>query len=187
MLSEAALRTGKRYCSVRFGNVLGSSGSFIPLLKQQIRNGGPITITHQDMTRYFMLIREAVSLVLKASSISNPGDINILRMGEPIRIVDIAKNLITLLGKKESEIPIVVTGIRPGEKMFEELYLCGDEIKTEHPDIVVLPHDASSRTQTNIDRDIEAMITESRTDQKAAVETLMNLANYSGRATKRAA
>jgi FlaA1/EpsC-like NDP-sugar epimerase len=129
-----------RYCSVRFGNVLGSSGSLIPLLKEQIRNGGPITLTHPDMTRFFMLIPEAVALVNKASTISKPGDISILKMGDPIPIVEIAKSLLALMGKSEDDVPIVFTGARPGEKMFEELYIRGDELETEHPDILTLPN-----------------------------------------------
>lgn len=150
LVTAAALRTGFNYCSVRFGNVLGSSGSLIPLLKQQIENGGPVTITHPDMTRFFMLIPEAVSLVLKASTISKPGDINILKMGDPIRIVDIAKSLIALMGLGEDEIQIAFTGLRPGEKMFEELYIRGDEIETEHPDILILRNgDSTLSTDTD--------------------------------------
>lgn len=130
---------GVRYCSVRFGNVLGSSGSLIPLLKEQIENGGPITLTHPEMTRFFMLIPEAAALVLKASTISKPGDISILKMGAPIPIVEIAKSLLALMGKTEEEVPIAFTGVRPGEKLYEELYIRGDELETEHPDILTLP------------------------------------------------
>ncbi len=129
----------KPFSSVRFGNVLGSSGSLIPLLRQQIQDGGPITLTHPDMTRYFMLIPEAVSLVLMSSYLSQPGDISVLRMGEPIRIFDLAKSLLALMGRNEEEVPIMFTGVRPGEKMFEELYLTGDELTTPHEDILTVP------------------------------------------------
>jgi FlaA1/EpsC-like NDP-sugar epimerase len=139
LVSLHGLKMKSKYSSVRFGNVLGSSGSLIPLLKKQIEDGRPLTITHKDMTRYFMLIEEAVALVLKAASIAEPGDINVLRMGEPVKIVDIAKSLITLMGKTESEVDIQFKGLRPGEKMFEELYISGKELNTEHPDILVLP------------------------------------------------
>jgi FlaA1/EpsC-like NDP-sugar epimerase len=135
---EAAHKSGKRYCSVRFGNVLGSSGSLIPLLVKQVLAAGPVTITHPDMKRYFMLISEAVKLILKAGQISLPGDVNILQMGDAIEVVEMAKRVIALLGKTEIEIPIVFTQMRPGEKLSEELYLTGDETPTEHHGIVVL-------------------------------------------------
>lgn len=149
LTTMAAMKTNRPYCSVRFGNVLGSSGSFIPLLKQQVRNGGPVTITDPRMQRYFMTIPEAVSLVLEASRVSNPGDINVLKMGEPIMIVDIAKKIMTLMGKTETEVPIIFTGIRPGEKLYEELYLCGDEVQTHHKDIVVLPRGDAFSTKNS--------------------------------------
>ena len=144
LVAISAFETKKLYCSVRFGNVLGSSGSLIPLLKNQIMEGGPITITHPEITRFFMLIPEAVSLVLKAATISNPGDISILKMGEPVKILEIARSLIALMGKSDEEIPIIYTGLRPGEKMFEELYIRGDELKTEHSEILTLPHGDSN-------------------------------------------
>src|SRR5262249_6277000 len=135
MVAAAAHETGRKYCAVRFGNVLGSSGSLVPLLQRQLENGEPLTITHPEMTRFFMLIPEAVSLVLQAATLSQPGDINVLKMGDPIRIVDIAQSLIAMAGKTQEDVPLVFTGLRPGEKMYEELYLCGNECKTDHPEI----------------------------------------------------
>lgn len=139
LVSESALRTGRRYTSVRFGNVLGSSGSLIPLLEEQIRNREVITVTHPDMTRYFMLIPEAVALVLNSVTLATPGDIMVLKMGDPVRIVDIASNLRSLMGSDEQQSPIVFTGLRPGEKLFEELCLSGNEVDTADPDILVIP------------------------------------------------
>jgi FlaA1/EpsC-like NDP-sugar epimerase len=140
MVTKAGQLSQVRFCSVRFGNVLGSSGSLVPLLQKQVKAGGPVTVTDPKMTRYFMLIPEAIKLVLKAGQISSPGDVNILRMGEPVKIIDLARKVITLMGKTEKEIPIVFIGKKPGEKLFEELYLSGKETPTEHSEIVMLPN-----------------------------------------------
>lgn len=111
-----------RSVAVRFGNVLGSSGSVIPVLEEQLRNGKALTVTHPEMKRFFMTIREAVSLVLQAFSIGDHGDTLVLDMGEPVRIVDLAKTLIQLSGKREDEVEMIFTGLRPGEKLIEELF-----------------------------------------------------------------
>ncbi|HRK57541.1 MAG TPA: polysaccharide biosynthesis protein, partial [Burkholderiaceae bacterium] len=131
------------FSMVRFGNVLGSSGSVVPLFREQIKNGKPITLTHADITRYFMTIPEAAQLVIQAGAMGTGGDVFVLDMGQPVKIIDLARRMVELSGltvkdelNPDGDIEIVVTGLRPGEKLYEEL-LIGDNPKpTQHPRII---------------------------------------------------
>jgi FlaA1/EpsC-like NDP-sugar epimerase len=156
LVLEAAKRSGKCYAAVRFGNVLGSRGSVVLTFKQQIAAGGPVTITHPEVRRFFMTIPEAVQLVLQAAVFGKGGEIFMLDMGEPVRIVDLASDLIRLSGLKEGrDIDIEFTGLRPGEKMYEDLFLPGEHYHTtSHPKLRIaadaarfIPRDLHERVQ----------------------------------------
>jgi FlaA1/EpsC-like NDP-sugar epimerase len=146
MQAKAQTYPGTKYCAVRFGNVLGSSGSVIPKFEKQIAAGGPITLTHPDITRYFMTIPEAAQLVVQASAMATRGEIYLLDMGEPIKILDLAKTIARLYGRSAyldgeeaggaGGIRIDVAGLRPGEKLYEELLVDGSEVRTDHPRVM---------------------------------------------------
>jgi FlaA1/EpsC-like NDP-sugar epimerase len=155
----SAHETGMAYVTVRFGNVLGSRGSVIPLFQGQIASGGPVTITHPEMKRYFMTIQEAVQLVLQASALGKCGEMFVLDMGEQVNIVDLAYDLITLSGlTPEEDIEITFTGLRPGEKLSEKLYTSSEEpYKTEFEKILALKTDPNYLGESFID-DVEELI-----------------------------
>lgn len=172
---NAAEESQRCFTVVRFGNVLGSRGSIIPIFKQQIARGGPVTITHPDMFRFFMTIPEAVYLVLQAASMENGGETFVLNMGKPIRILSLAEDLIRLSGlEPHRDIEILFTGIRPGEKMTEELWEEGTPLlKTLHPDIFRLDGNTSPLTP-NLSQAIDSLVASVHSASTEAIIKLLD-------------
>jgi FlaA1/EpsC-like NDP-sugar epimerase len=177
MQTESSARSGGgcRFVAVRFGNVLGSSGSVVPLFREQIARGGPVTVTHPEVMRYFMTIPEAVQLILQAATLGEGGEIFILEMGEPVRIVDLARNMIRLSGyEPDADIEIVFTGLRPGEKMTEELVAEEEAIATTYHDrINVLRRSGAPARPEAWLPDIERCV--AAADAGVAIRTLQRL------------
>lgn len=172
---KAARENEKNYSAVRFGNVLGSRGSVVPTFKKQIAEGGPVTITHPEIERFFMTIPEAVQLVLQASVIGNGGEIFVLDMGAPLKILDLAKDIIRLSGYEvDKDIKIIHTGLRPGEKMYEELFIAGEIYEKTIHEKVLIATNASQFIPEFFEENLEMLIDKRHENDKEAIINLLN-------------
>lgn len=175
IVGAAAQETGRRFLSVRFGNVINSRGSVVGIFRQQIARGGPLTVTHPDMERYFMTTHDAVHLVLQASKLGKGGEVFVFDMGQPLKIVDIARALIESHGSKNSPIAIVFTGARPGERLTEEIFRDGHYEATEHPRVLVLQNGSHSSGQTAsmLRANLKYLFASARRDDRARMRALL--------------
>jgi FlaA1/EpsC-like NDP-sugar epimerase len=174
LVLQAARESGKPYVAVRFGNVLGSRGSVVPTFTKQIAAGGPVTVTHPNIRRYFMTIPEAVQLVLQAAVMGHSGEVLMLNMGEPVKIVDLAKELIRLSGYEvNKDIDIVFTGLRPGEKLFEELFIEGEEYEPTQHDKLLVVKNASGIVPESLILTVEALCQAATQNDANAIRILL--------------
>ena len=177
MVHRAAQQSGRPYVAVRFGNVLGSRGSVVLTFQKQIAAGGPVTVTDPQMTRFFMTIPEAVQLVLQASVLGSGGEVFVLDMGEPVKIVDLARDLIELSGLEEGrDIDLVYTGLRPGEKMYEELFIPGEDYQRTRHQKIFIAANASRLVPVDLEDGLNALaVSAQRNDREAILRGLCHL------------